>query len=305
MTRPRIVNAGAVLALSRRTTRGHFLLNPDEARQMEQIYWYCLGHAAARHGVLVHAACLMSTHSHEVITDVRGEYPRFLETFHRNLAMCTKALRGWPEEVFNKKSTGVHALVTSEAVIESLAYLIANPVEAGAVRYAKDWPGAHTLPSHVGTRRVRVTRPKQYFDSENPQWPDVVELRLEMPVALELDFDPTLVRARIAERVRQRQHQAWNEAKRSGLSFLGPRRVLRIAHDRRSESPGVFGRLNPQFAAAGNRSAAAEAVKRFRAFHTHYREALAKWSAGNRNVRFPQGTWWMKVCHGARCGPGP
>jgi putative transposase len=103
MTRPRIVDPGATLALSRRTTRRHFLLNPDEARQIEQRYWYCLGHAAPLHGVLVHAACLMSTQAHEVITDIRGEYPRFLQTFHRNLALCTKAFRGWPEEVFNKR----------------------------------------------------------------------------------------------------------------------------------------------------------------------------------------------------------
>jgi len=96
--------------------------------------------AAGLHGVLVHAACLISTHCHEVITDVRGEYPDFLETLHRNLALCTKAYRGWPEEVFNKRSTGVHALLTPEAVIESIAYLIANPVEVGA--------------SHVGLLRV-------------------------------------------------------------------------------------------------------------------------------------------------------
>jgi len=32
-----------------------------------------------------------------------------------------------------------------EATIESLAYLIANPVEAMAVRSAKHWPGAQTL----------------------------------------------------------------------------------------------------------------------------------------------------------------
>jgi len=36
---------------------------------MEQVYWYCLAYAAKLHGVLVHAACLMSTHCHEVITD--------------------------------------------------------------------------------------------------------------------------------------------------------------------------------------------------------------------------------------------
>jgi putative transposase len=129
MTRPRIVDPGATLALSRRTTRRHFLLNPDEARQMEQVYWYCLAYAAKLHGVLVHAACLMSTHSHEVITDVRGQYPKFLQTFHRYLALCTKAYRGWPEEVFNKDSSGAHVLLTPEATLEAIAYLIANPDE--------------------------------------------------------------------------------------------------------------------------------------------------------------------------------
>ena len=102
VTRRRIIEPGATWALSRRTTRRYFLLNPDQARELEQCYWYCLTYAAKLHGVLVHAACLMSTHAHEVITDVRGEYPRFLETLHRYLELCTKADSGWPEEVFNK-----------------------------------------------------------------------------------------------------------------------------------------------------------------------------------------------------------
>ena len=305
MTRPRIVDPGATLALSRRTTRRHFLLHPDDARQMEQAYWYCLAYAAKLHGVLVHAACLMSTHAHEVITDVRGEYPKFLETFHRTLALCTKALRGWPEEVFNKKSTGVHMLLTPEAVLESIAYLIANPVAAGAVRYAKDWPGAHTRPAEVGTRIVVVKRPSHYFDPKNPKWPDELELRLEMPAALDLDYGPELARERIAARVRHKEHQAWNEARRTGRSFIGPRRLLRLPHVKRATSYEVFGSLNPQFAAAGNLVAATEAVSRLRAFMAQYQRALAQWMAGDRNACFPQGTWWMRVCHGARCGPAP
>jgi hypothetical protein len=305
MTRPRIVDPGATLALSRRTTRRHFLLHPDEARQIEQIYWYCLAHAAKLHGVVVHAACLMSTHAHEVITDVRGVYPKFLETFHRNLALCAKAYRGWPEEVFNKRSSGVHVLLTPDAIVESIAYLIANPVAAGAVRYAKDWPGAQTLPAHVGTRVIRVKRPTHYFDPDNTEWPEELELRLEMPVVLELDYGSELARERIAERVRVKQHQAWNEAKRSGRSFVGPRRVLKLAHTKRAKSYEVFGSLNPQFAAAGHRGAASQAVKRLRAFKAQYGQALAAWTAGDRNACFPEGTWWMRVCHGARCGPGP
>ena len=120
MTRRRIIEPGTTWALSRRTTRRHFLLNPDQSRQLEQNYWYCLGLAAQRFGVVVHAGCLMSTHSHEVVTDVQGVLPRFLQEFHRLLALTTKAFRGWPGEVFDKRSTGQHALLTPEATIEAL-----------------------------------------------------------------------------------------------------------------------------------------------------------------------------------------
>ena len=73
--------------------------------------------------------------------------------------------------MFNKRSSGAHALLTPETTLEAIAYLIANPVEAGAVRYGKDWPGAHTLPGDVGTRVIRVRRPKHYFNRNNAQWP--------------------------------------------------------------------------------------------------------------------------------------
>lgn len=305
MTRRRIIESGTVWALSRRTTRRHFLLTPDESRRVEQAYWYCLAYAAKTHGVLVHAACLMSTHSHEVVTDVRGELPRFLQTFHRLLALSTKALRGWPEEVFNKRSSGAHALLSPEAVVESIAYLIANPVEASAVRYAKDWPGAQTLPRDLGVRTIRVKRPAFYFDPENPEWPDELELRLEMPALLQEDYGEDLARARIAQRVCERERAAWQKAKRSGIPFLGAKRVLRLLHTKRAKSYEVFGSINPQFAAAGNPQAATRAVQRIRLFNTQYDEALAAWTAGDRSVLFPVGTWWMHVCHGARCRPPP
>ena len=305
MTRRRIIEPGTTWALSRRTTRRHFLLNPDEARQMERAYWYSLGYAANAHGVSVHAGCLMSTHSHETVTDVRGELPRFLRTFHRLLALTTKAYRKWPEEVFNKRSTGAHELLTPQATIEALAYLIANPVEAMAVRYAKDWPGAQTLPRDIGARVIRVRRPDHYFDPNNPAWPEVIELRLEMPAMLELDYGVELAQQRIAARVRERERRALQEARRSGRSFVGSRRVLRLAHTKRARSYEEFGSLDPQFAAAGHRDAAVHAVRRLRRFNAQYDKALHAWTSGDRNACFPSGTWWMRVCHGARCGPAP
>jgi len=185
------------------------LRHSDQYRQLEQCYWYCLGLASQRFGVVVHAGCLMSTHSHEVVTDVQGVLPRFLQEFHRLLALTTKALRGWPGEVFDKRSTGQHAL-------------------------ARD----------IGTRVIEVERPSHYFDSDNPAWPEVVELELRMPTELELDYGIELTQQRIADRVREREHRAWQESKRTGIAFLGVRRVLRQAHTKRARSYEVFGSLN-------------------------------------------------------------
>jgi hypothetical protein len=165
--------------------------------------------------------------------------------------------------------------LNAEATIEALAYLISNPVEAGAVRYAKDRPGERTLPRDIGAHVVKTERPTHYFNRDNSSWPGIVELRLEMPTALELDYGAELAQSRIAERVRQREHRAWQESKRTGIAFVGARQVLRQAPTKRARSYEAFGSLNPQFATAGNRGAAAEAVRRMRAFNAQYDKALA------------------------------
>ncbi|MEM7437521.1 MAG: transposase, partial [Myxococcota bacterium] len=82
-------------------------------------------------------------------------------------------------------------------------------------------------------------------------------------------------------------------------------RVLKLSFMRRASSHEAFGRLNPQFAAAGNRAAATDAVARLRAFKAQYDRALDAWMKGRRDVCFPHGTWWMRIFHGALCGPAP
>jgi len=126
-----------------------------------------------------------------------------------------------------------------------------------------------------------------------------------MPAMLELDYGVELAQQRIAARVRERERRALQEAKRSGRSFVGSRRVLRLAHTKRARSYEEFGSLDPQFAAAGHRDAAVHAVRRLRRFNAQYDKALHAWTSGDRNACFPSGTWWMRVCHGARCGPAP
>ncbi len=247
----------------------------------------------------------MSTHVHLVFTDVRGVRPDFLRDFHRTFALCVKAFRGWPEEVFNKSKYGEHEPLTVGAVLEAIAYLIANPVAALAVRFASEWPGAKTLPADLGRRVIRVKRPDFFFDADNPDWPDEVELELELPACLEAEYGEEDARQRIAERVKELEREALVDSKTRGIPFKNARRVVRTPHTARARSYEVFGKLNPRFSAAGDGEAAAARVAELRAFDREYDAALARWTAGDRKVIFPYGTWWMRVHHGVRCRPPP
>ena len=304
MTRRRFVEPSRLTGNDRRTTRRYFLFTPDVAGVMAQIFWYCLGVAAKELNVTVHAAVLLATHPHYSVTDNDGNLPAFKKRFHRILAMCTKRFRNWDEEVFNKAPPGEHELLTVEATVRNLAYLIVNPVAAGAVRYAKDWPGAKTLVRDIGRRVIRVQRPKFWFVPKN--WPEWIELRLEMPKIL-LEHFGSLEKAQeaIAREVAKLEREARQELEKEGRSFTGAHRVVRTPHTRQATKPSKPGARNPRFAAGGDVEAAKKAIERLRHFDATYEDALDKWKAGDRDVVFPHGTWWMRVHHGVRCAPPP
>ncbi|MBW2463140.1 MAG: transposase [Deltaproteobacteria bacterium] len=296
---------GKTRATDRRATRRYFLFTPDEAGKLEQAFWYTLGFNANKHSIEIHCAVCMSTHGHVVHSDPCGVEPLFRRDFHRDFANCVKAIRGWPEEVFNKSRGGNVDQLNPKAVLESIAYAIANPSKAFAVRYAKDWPGAKTLPSDVGQRVIRVKRPDHYFDPKNPQWPEYVELEITMPGCLEAEYGGDEARRIIAARVKEFEQEALAESKERGIPFKGARRVMRTPHTARARSYEVFGKVNPRFSAAGDLEQARNKIAADRKFDADYDTALARWTSGDRRVRFPHGTWWMRVHHGARCRPPP
>src|SRR6185295_147507 len=129
--------------------------------------------ASARFGVIVHGYVTMSTHVHLVVTDVEGRLPSFVAMFHRLVAMATKVLRKWDGAVWDAAQTSYVRLETREAVLDKLAYVIANPVADGLVRTANEWPGAKSCVGELGTGVQRAARPDAWLDTE--EWSDYAE----------------------------------------------------------------------------------------------------------------------------------
>ena len=91
--------------ITRRTLRRTHLLRPDP--KLNNLFLYCLAVTSRRFGVLVHAATVMSTHEHLVVTDTRGVLPRFTQELHRLLALGIKSLRKWEGAAWDHEKTSV------------------------------------------------------------------------------------------------------------------------------------------------------------------------------------------------------
>ncbi|WP_437988029.1 transposase [Sorangium sp. So ce117] len=297
MSQPREIAPGATYLITRRVLRRHLLLRPDAA--LTQFLVYTLAVSTRRFGIEVHALCAMSTHLHLVVTDVQGVLPRFLQFFHRIVALGTKVLRTWEGPVWDHEPTSVVRLLTRAATVEKIAYVLANPVAAGLVRHAHEWPGAKSDVSELGGGVLRAARPSVYLDPENRQWPEEATLSFALPPAIEHD-NAEGFRREVAAELERQEAQAHAELQRQGLRLLGNKGACTVSPYSRATSFEALRDRNPTFAVGRNQGDAWRvAGAAVRAFRASYRAALERWRAGVRSAVFPAGTWWMHIYHGA------
>jgi hypothetical protein len=262
---------------------------------------------AQKFGVELHAAQALSTHLHEVVTDVRAKLPAFERERNRLLANALKCHRGWPEEVFQRARPSYVRLHGPDAIAKQIGYTLANCVEAGLVSSPEQWPGVTVRVDDIGQRVIEVERPPMYFDPDNPAWPERVTIPITMPAAL-LEAYGEGAREVLRAAVRAAVERARAIAIRAGRFVRGPvAKLFKVPITRRSNSFEPFGERDPTFATGGNRERAREARTERRVFIGLYRAALAALRSGVSNVRFPEGTWrWARELLPASLrSPGP
>jgi REP element-mobilizing transposase RayT len=259
-------------------------------RLVNQVFLYLLALAARRHGIRIHAFCVLSNHYHLILTDPHARLPAFGQLLDALVARALNTSLGRSESFWAPNSYSAVALATPEDILTKAAYVLANPVAAGLVRSGRDWPGLWSGPERVGTTIV-APRPRHFF-SPKGQLPESVALELTAPpgFASADDFARAL-RGALAER---------EVIERQGKSFLGAARVLAQRPTARPTSAEPRGGLNPRVAAR-DKWKRIEALRRLSDFLAAYREALAAWLRDDPAVVFPAGTYLMRVLHGAPC----
>lgn len=296
MSLPRRIVAGASYLITRRCSERRLFLRPSP--QTTAIFEYVLAVQAERYGVLVHAYCVLSNHLHLVVTDPRGRLPDFQRDLCGLVARAVNASLGRWERFWALGSYSAVQLLNPAAIIEKVAYTLANPVSAGLVRSASAWPGAHSDLDRVGAEGIQVARPNRFFRPGGPLPPSAV-LRLHRPPGF--DSDEAFVGAAKAA-LAEAETVACEGFEGNGRGFLGASRVLAQHPFSRPRSNEPRRGLNPRVASR-DKWKRIEALLRLAEFTAAYRQAFGRWAAGARDVLFPHGTWLMRVRHAVSCAP--
>jgi REP element-mobilizing transposase RayT len=289
---PRRVVPGETYLVTRRCYQRTFRLRPSA--QTNGIFMYCLALAMQKTGVVLHAACVMSNHHHLVVTDPRGLLPDFLRELHRLTAKAVNASQGQWENLWAAEPCNAVRLVTDDDVIDKIAYVAANPVAAGLVARPEDWPGLIAW----GTWHARAIRPNAYFRDDG-DCPDALTLAVSEPEARD-DFGPHVKEwaARVSLAIQEKVAEARAALRAEGRIVLGRAAVTAASFIQRARSYEEKRGIIPTFAAKA--WAVRERLKRLeQSFRSRYRATLDRWRRGARDAVFPDGTWGMRVFHGA------
>ncbi len=281
--RARPVFAGETVMITRRCSQRQFLLRPDA--DTNQAYLYTLGLAAKRCGVdLIHAVA-MGNHHHFEAFDRDGRRVELYHYQHELLARSMNCLRGRFEHFWDSAQTSVVRLVTVDDLIEKVVYAATNPVAAGLVARADQWPGVNTIKALLDKKPLVIKRPRHFFSADMPE---SVTLTFRIPPEF---GDEDQILARIRARIAEVEAAKAAERAKTGARVVGRRAIRKQSwRDRPRTHEPRFG-VSPQVACR-DKWRRIEALARNRAFLSDYVDARTRWKAGLATL-FPHGTYWL------------
>ncbi|HEY8427542.1 MAG TPA: hypothetical protein VIL20_04175 [Sandaracinaceae bacterium] len=178
---PRLIRPHATYAICRRIERRRFLLRPDAV--LNELFLWVLAVTAAQFDVDVHIATVLSTHFHLVVTVPNENVSDFMHRLDMRLARALQVYRRFVNGVvWEPGKLSIVELETDDAVVEEIAYAMVNPVKAGLVYRAADWPGVTATPSDLGVRVFTASEPSFYFTAE--RWPGEASIQFTLPAFL-------------------------------------------------------------------------------------------------------------------------
>jgi REP element-mobilizing transposase RayT len=289
MTTPREILPGATYMLTRRTAQRMFLLKPGEVTN--QVFAYCLAVAAKRCNIGVIAWLAMSNHYHAIVHDPDGRLPEFMAYFHKLVAKALNVhLERW-ENFWSSEEACVTRLLGVEDVFDKVVYTLANPVVADLVEHVAHWPG-HSSLDHLDGKPKSYDRPGVFF-SDDGVMPAKETLRAIRPPMLPSSESYASWVERVKTALKEREITARAERRRKNKTVLGKAGVLAQHPESKPAKAAIHRKLRPRLACKDQARLSLEKgkLKEFRIAHEIARVAFSK---GDREVKFPGGTYKLR-----------
>ena len=178
VSRARPIIKGVRLLLTRRVRGQVLLLTPS--KRTNRIVAYVAAVIAKKWGIWLHAIAALGNHWHVCLTDPHGNIVAFERDCHQFIARAVNAHHGEFESLWSSAPTSRVECEEPDDLVGKIAYTMANPVEAGMVRYGKSWPGVRRAwPSKP---RV-IKRPPKFFrgHERGGKWPKEAVLEFTRP----------------------------------------------------------------------------------------------------------------------------
>lgn len=292
MTQPRRHIPGQVVHLSRRCFQRKFFLRPDSF--INRVLFYETARASKRHGQVVHGAMAMSNHIHQISTDTTGERSAYMRDAMREISRARNQNLKRRDSMWDGRPFGDVVLLGRVKIEQQLIYTWLNPVEAGLVRRAEDWPGFKILPRHWG-KTLRIKRPDTYYGRNSPEYIEFTP----MPPPGYSDMSLEEVREHFEDLLRKAEDKI--RKIRRNKKVRGAVRVCRTDPFSCPKTPSLMGTLSPRFASADS-ELLSRAKELHQQFQDNYQRQRMKWMRGKRAL-FPCGTVQLRRCAPIRCKP--
>jgi putative transposase len=299
MSKARPIYPGSVLFCTRRTHKRQLLLRPSAA--VNEAILYIIAVLAQRHAIRLHALCVLSNHKHDVSTDELGNAVEFDRDCHALIARTVNSLHGDFESLWSRQPSSRVTCLEPDTIVDKIAYTMANPVEAFLVAHGKNWPGIR----FAWPMRSRTVRRPAFFRTEElgGSWPDEATLELHRPPGHD-DLSDEELSELLRDRIERREQVARDAARLACRRFLGRRAVLaQSRHAYPSTSEQHFG-LRPSVACKSKWARIAR-LQEDADWLERYESARERLRAGDTAVRFPYGTWKLRVYYSVLCDPPP
>jgi len=267
------------------------LLKPGP--MVRALFLYLLAWAAQPFDIMFLAAYVGGDHYHLIVYDPHGRVSCFVERLN---GMAARILNWrwarWLAPFWDNRKVNLVRLVDADVALAKAAYVAANPTQDGLLWDPSKWPGVWLTAKDLGKDLV-CKRPNIKFFGKKTKMPATVSLKLGLPPQLK-HLTLEQYRERHDSALEARLTEARNGMKAAGRSFLGLKVLAATRPEQQATRPEARGGIRPQVAASCRklRKAALEEIACFRAA---YGKALERFTAGERDVVFPLGTYQMRV----------